>query len=166
MKEKFRAAYSCNSCHEFLNFHQMMYSQGVCPYCGHVSNSTIVDCTKKAVESEPLTSEIEKTIFGNNDRQSVWETFFKHLKFNKKTVWKVTLRNTLNTLVMACLTLSPVSVVVNGQPIYTISKQGQDGGTCLTLHQTLQPSAVNVTKKLKRTNPSTNKSKKPTNWRC
>lgn len=46
----FKAAYRCDACKEFLSFNQVMNSQGVCPYCGHMSTSSICATTKIVVK--------------------------------------------------------------------------------------------------------------------
>jgi predicted RNA-binding Zn-ribbon protein involved in translation (DUF1610 family) len=38
---KWHAAYFCVACGEELSSDEVMYSSGVCPWCGHVSNTTV-----------------------------------------------------------------------------------------------------------------------------
>lgn len=46
----FVAKYICKSCRESLTREQVLRSNGVCPRCGYVSDGTVVDYEKVAVE--------------------------------------------------------------------------------------------------------------------
>ena len=44
---KHKVIYLCVECKMELPYRAVLYSNGVCPYCRHVSYGTIVDCDKK-----------------------------------------------------------------------------------------------------------------------
>jgi len=44
--KKYEAIYQCVRCEHILTFHEVMNRHGVCPYCGNLSDSTIIK-TKK-----------------------------------------------------------------------------------------------------------------------
>jgi len=44
IKGKYRPVYRCGSCEGRMTWGAMMGSDGVCPHCGSVSDSTIVSC--------------------------------------------------------------------------------------------------------------------------
>ena len=48
---KYSDAYACKACEVKLTYSEMMYSNGVCPKCGAVTNGTIVDCVKSSVRN-------------------------------------------------------------------------------------------------------------------
>lgn len=52
----FRAVYCCKECGKRLTDDEVMYSDGVCPYCGYVSDGTICDYIKQSEEVLPCTS--------------------------------------------------------------------------------------------------------------
>ena len=49
---KYEAIYLCKKCKKELNITERCYSQGVCPYCGAVSESTFVECVKQSKKVE------------------------------------------------------------------------------------------------------------------
>lgn len=51
VKAKFVAIYRCAACKEKLSFSQIMYSHGICPKCGHVTNGTVCDYAKEAKDA-------------------------------------------------------------------------------------------------------------------
>ncbi len=53
---KYIAQYRCVKCDTVLIDHEVFYSAGVCPYCGHINNSTICDVRKVAFPVTPHTS--------------------------------------------------------------------------------------------------------------
>lgn len=70
---KFHTSYHCKTCHHELNRHELMYSSGTCPYCGHTNTSTVVDYYKKAY----------KNVCINPDRK--WYQFPKYKReYNEK----------------------------------------------------------------------------------
>ena len=42
------AEHVCISCNKALSFIERMYSDGVCPHCGHITNATICASRKRA----------------------------------------------------------------------------------------------------------------------
>lgn len=52
MSHKFMAAYLCVKCSKSLTWNEVMDSDGVCPYCGNLSNSTIVEHKKVSIKQE------------------------------------------------------------------------------------------------------------------
>jgi hypothetical protein len=40
----------CVGCDRWLTEHEIMYSNGVCPYCGYVVDSTVCDVTVRAAK--------------------------------------------------------------------------------------------------------------------
>ena len=43
-----KAAYLCERCEREMSRNTMMYSNGVCPYCGNADNGTVVGCRTRA----------------------------------------------------------------------------------------------------------------------
>ena len=43
---KWKLEYQCSSCEKPLSIWLVMYSNGVCPYCGQHNSSTVVDTTE------------------------------------------------------------------------------------------------------------------------
>lgn len=58
---KWFPVYLCIDCHKQLSEHEMMYSSGVCPYCGNKKGTSIVECHKKSAR---YVFSKEKIIFG------------------------------------------------------------------------------------------------------
>lgn len=53
MKGKFVARSYCAKCNSSLSREEEYSSDGVCPYCGHVSRSTVCDTVKRSVRVQP-----------------------------------------------------------------------------------------------------------------
>lgn len=49
---KWQASWVCTECNEPLSWNEKMYSYGVCPYCGHHSNSTVCDVVTKVFKRQ------------------------------------------------------------------------------------------------------------------
>ena len=47
-KGPWKVAYFCVKCKKEMSNWTMMYSNGVCPYCGNVEPGTVVDCIESA----------------------------------------------------------------------------------------------------------------------
>lgn len=45
---RWRAVWRCAACYKQLTNRERMYSSGVCPHCGEVTDGTIVGATKEA----------------------------------------------------------------------------------------------------------------------
>lgn len=43
---------SCKQCEHELTNHEIYYSDGVCPYCGNISGSTIINYKKEAIKNK------------------------------------------------------------------------------------------------------------------
>lgn len=56
MATKWEAVYNCanNTCLKELNTMEMYRSQGVCPYCGLITEGTKLDVTKTAREVDTI----------------------------------------------------------------------------------------------------------------
>lgn len=54
---KWKSYYFCVECDTNISESTMLYSKGVCPHCGYVSNSTVMSCITRAgkkVRTSPL----------------------------------------------------------------------------------------------------------------
>ena len=60
-EKRFRAVYRCATCRKELSWDQVMGGHGCCPFCGHLSDSTVCDYVKSA-ELAPKKRTIEEGI--------------------------------------------------------------------------------------------------------
>ncbi len=56
MNHKFYTAFFCASCNAELSFYEIMHSHGCCPYCGKLSNSTVVGSHERAYKLVKIAS--------------------------------------------------------------------------------------------------------------
>ena len=65
-KGHYQIARFCNVCDHRLTNDEFYYSQGVCPYCGHISGSTLIDArvaSEFVPEDRPRAIEREQGFF-------------------------------------------------------------------------------------------------------
>lgn len=51
---KYKAQYTCIACSHVLSDRERCYHDGVCPFCGHVTNGTVCDTDKLSVDTSEI----------------------------------------------------------------------------------------------------------------